>query len=166
MKNICYALACFALGGMISCASVKPTYWQVNSLSAVAGHPVTVVRSPEVVKTEDGATAVAFDGVEDGLLLDVNPILGAEEFTIEVVFKPADAWPANFEQRFLHIQDPANPNRRILMELRLNNQKQWYPDFFMRTDSASLTLIDSTKTHPVNQWAIMTLVYKDRQMRG
>lgn len=52
------------------------------------------------------------------------------------------------------------------MELRLNNRKEWYPDFFMRTDSAALTLIDSTKTHLVNEWATMTLVYKDGQMSG
>ncbi|MGV3538730.1 MAG: LamG-like jellyroll fold domain-containing protein [Rufibacter sp.] len=145
---------------------MKTTRWPLESLTSIGGHEVTVIGDPKVVKTEDGAPAIAFNGVDNGLLVAANPILGAEEFTIYVVFKPAAAWPANFEQRFLHLQDPANPNRRILLELRLNNRQQWYPDFFLRTDSASLTLIDSTKTFPVNEWATMSLVYKKGEVQG
>ncbi len=109
---------------------------------------------------------MAFDGQDDGLLVDHNPIAGAEEFSIEVVFKPNAAWPANVEQRFLHIEDMGTGQRRLLLELRLNNRNQWYADFFLRTENGALTLIDSTKTHPVGEWATMTLTYKNKQLKG
>jgi hypothetical protein len=146
-------------------AQKKSEVWQLKSLKSIAGYKTTVIGFPKVVK-EGKEKSVAFDGEDDGLLVDFNPIAGKDEFTIEVTFKPYAAFPKNVEQRFLHIQDPENPNRRILIELRLNDKQQWYADFFMRTDSASLTLIDATKTHPVNEWATITLTYKNKQMTG
>lgn len=140
--------------------------WQLNSLASVAGHQPTVWGNPKVIDAEAGKRAIAFDGVNDGLLVNVNPIAGAEEFEIEVEFKPYAGYPENIEQRFLHIQDPANPDRRILIELRLNNRQQWYADFFMRTENAALTLIDSTKTHPVDEWATIKLQYRRGQLKG
>ncbi len=121
---------------------------------------------PKVISVARGEKAVEFDGKDDGLQLIANPIFDAEEFTIEVVFNPYDAFPANVEQRFFHIQDPVNLDRRMLMELRLNDKKEWYADFFMKTENERLVLIDSTKTHPVNEWATMTLIYKDNTMTG
>ncbi|ALJ01495.1 hypothetical protein DC20_15360 [Rufibacter tibetensis] len=149
-----------------SCTTLKPTQWKMDSLTAVGGHLTAVIGNPKSIKGKGGAQVISFDGVDDGLLVDHNPIAGAEEFTIEVVFKPNAAWPANVEQRFLHIEDMALGQRRILLELRLNNRNQWYADFFMRTEKAALTLIDSTKTHPVGEWATMTLTYKDKQLKG
>ncbi|MFB9862818.1 LamG domain-containing protein [Rufibacter immobilis] len=167
MKSILWPLVFLSLGlGIVSCTGVKPQQWEMHSVSDIGGAAAQVLGAPQVVQTQDGQTAVAFDGVKDGLLVDANPIAGAAEFSIEVVFKPKDAWPANAEQRFLHIEDPANPNRRILLELRLNNRKQWYADFFLRTETASLTLLDSTKTHPVGEWATMTLTYQNGQVKG
>ncbi|GGK85465.1 laminin G Domain protein [Rufibacter glacialis] len=144
----------------------KPIRWNFAGFPTVGGHPTTVLGEPKVIQGKGGARVVSFDGVDDGLLVDHNPIAGAEEFSIEVVFKPHAAWPNNVEQRFLHLEDPATRQRRILLELRLNNRNQWYADFFMSTDNGSLTLIDSSKTHPVGEWATMTLTYKDKEMRG
>ena len=140
--------------------------WQLKSLKAIGGHKAAIIGKPSIVKAAGGGKAIAFDGVDDGLLVDANPIAGATAFSVEVKFKPYPAYPDNIEQRFLHIQDPDNPNRRILIELRLNDKQQWYADFFMRTDSASLTLVDPTKTHPVNEWATITLKYKNGSMKG
>ena len=140
--------------------------WQLNSLASIAGHQPTIWGSPKVIEADAEGQAIVFDGIDDGLLINTNPIAGAEEFEIEVAFKPFAGYPENFEQRFLHIQDPANPDRRILIELRLNNRQQWYADFFMRTENASLTLIDSTKTHPVDEWATIRLQYRKGQMKG
>ncbi|WP_299819693.1 LamG-like jellyroll fold domain-containing protein [uncultured Pontibacter sp.] len=147
-------------------AQVKPEVWQLKSLKSVGGNEPAILGNPKVVKATGGGKAIAFDGQDDGLLVDANPIAGADEFSVEVLFKPFAAYPDNIEQRFLHIQDPDNPNRRILIELRLNDKQQWYADFFMRTDSASLTLIDPAKTHAVNEWATITLKYKDGVMKG
>ncbi|WP_299987441.1 LamG-like jellyroll fold domain-containing protein [uncultured Pontibacter sp.] len=157
-------ISCFSLSTQASQSDVK--VWQVNSLTSIAGHQPTVWGSPEVINAGEHGLAIAFDGIDDGLLINSNPIAGAEEFEIEVEFKPFAGYPENVEQRFLHIQDPANPDRRILIELRLNNRQQWYADFFMRTENAALTLIDSTKTHPVNEWATIKLHYSKGQMKG
>jgi hypothetical protein len=150
--------------GSASCTSVRPTTWHLASVANIAGQTVTVQGNPQEIKGSQ--PAIAFDGVDDGLLVHANPIAGAEEFTIEVQFKPNAAWPANVEQRFLHIEDPALGQRRLLLELRLNNRNQWYADFFMRTENSALTLIDSTQTHPVGEWATMTMVYQDKKLQG
>jgi hypothetical protein len=165
MKNL-YLLPLLLgmLLGSASCTSVRPVTWRLSSVANIAGQKVTVQGNPQEIKGSQ--SAIAFDGVDDGLLVHANPIAGAEEFTIEVQFKPNAAWPANVEQRFLHIEDLALGQRRLLLELRLNNRNQWYADFFMRTENASLTLIDSTQTHLVGEWATMTMVYKDKKLQG
>ncbi|WP_018479484.1 LamG-like jellyroll fold domain-containing protein [Pontibacter roseus] len=147
-------------------AQVPAQVWHLNSLKKISGHKPLVSGEPKVIKIARREKAIEFDGLNDGLLLDVNPIAGAEAFEIEVTFKPYAAFPNNVEQRFLHIQEPDNPERRILIELRLNDREQWYADFFIRTEHASLTLIDSTKTHPVNEWATIKLTYQDGQLKG
>lgn len=159
--------------GCVACATQKPQpkeatlhIWQLHTLQEIGGHAPEVWGAPRVVPADKGRKATAFDGQQDGLLIPANPIAGAEAFEIEVVLKPASAYPANIEQRFLHIQEAGNPDRRILIELRLNNKEQWYADFFMRTEKASLTLIDSTKTHPVDEWATIKLRYKDGMLTG
>jgi hypothetical protein len=156
-----------------ACVTQKPqpkeatlNIWQLYTLADIGGHVPEVWGNPRVVSADKGRKAVAFDGEQDGLLIPANPIAGAKAFEIEVVFKPVAAYPANIEQRFLHIQEPGNPDRRILIELRLNNRQQWYADFFMRTEKASLTLLDSTKTHPVGEWATIKLRYKDGTLTG
>ncbi|WP_205500026.1 LamG domain-containing protein [Rufibacter psychrotolerans] len=167
MKPVTFSLFfLLATCWLASCAVQKPVQWPLESLTSVGGHPTQVLGNPKVVQGQGGAQAVAFDGQADGLLVDHNPIAGAEEFSIEVVFKPNAAWPANVEQRFLHIEDLGTGQRRLLFELRLNNRNQWYADFFLRTENKALTLIDSTKTHPVGEWATMTLTYKDKQLKG
>ncbi|WP_181307055.1 LamG domain-containing protein [Rufibacter sp. XAAS-G3-1] len=166
MRKTTFLLSCLVSVVVSSCVAVKPTRWEMHSLASIGGHSTQVLGNPSTIPGKDGAPAIAFDGVDDGLLIDANPIAGAEEFTIEVVFKPKAVWPANVEQRFLHIEDMAVGQRRILLELRLNNQNRWYADFFMRTEKAALTLIDSSKTHPVGEWATMTLTYKDKQLKG
>ncbi|WP_148561679.1 LamG-like jellyroll fold domain-containing protein [Pontibacter korlensis] len=153
------------LTGGTAVAQAQQKVWKLNSLKSTGAHKPEVWGQPEVVKTKAGK-AIKFDGQDDGLLLDTNPIAGADEFTIEVELKPYAAYPENVEQRFLHIQDPSNDKRRILIELRLDDKGQWYLDLFMRTEDASLTLIDSTKTHPVNEWATIRLTYKNGQLKG
>lgn len=140
--------------------------WELQSLESIAGLQPTVWGAPKVIQVSNGTKAIEFDGQDDGLLVNTNPIAGADAFEIEVVFKPYAAFPENIEQRFLHIQEPDNPDRRILIELRLNKRQEWYADFFMRTENAALTLLDSTKTHPVNEWATIKMRYKDGQLTG
>ncbi|AHM58506.1 putative lipoprotein [Flammeovirgaceae bacterium 311] len=160
------AIAVLSLSLYAACTTTKTEIWKLNRLELIGGHKTTVWGNPSIINTEEGGQAIEFDGIDDGLLLETNPLAGADRFTIEVIYKPYPGYPQNREQRFLHIQDPQNDNRRILMELRLNDRDQWYPDLFIRTDSASLTLIDSTKTFPVGAWARLRLIYQEGQLKG
>jgi len=136
--------------------------WQLDSLDNIAGHPVIKTGAPRLVKTEQG-TAVRFDGDGDRLLVDANPLGDATEFTIEIIFNPADAYPNNLEPRFFHIQSFDNPDRRLTIELRLNDKKQWYLDAYIKSEKSQITLIDPTKVHPVGEWAHAAITYKNRE---
>ena len=60
--------------------------WELKSLKKIGGHPVQVFGDPKIVKTKRGR-AIKFDGIDDRLLVDNNPLGDAKEFTIEVIFK-------------------------------------------------------------------------------
>lgn len=158
-------ISCFSL--LIACTETKlspndSSLWVIDSLEKIAGAKVTVSGNPEVVESAQG-TAVSFDGDGDRLLVDANSLGGAQEFTIEIIFNPADAYPDNVEPRFFHIEAVDNPNRRITIELRLNDKKQWYLDAYIKSETSQFTLIDATKVHPVGQWAHAAVTYKNRE---
>lgn len=139
--------------------------WKLNGTGEIGGNSVAIFGNPQLITGSEGEV-VEFDGREDGLLVDGNPIAGMKEFTIEVDLKPYKGTMENREQRFLHIQDPDNESRRILLELRLNDRDEWYGDWFIKSGNESLTLIDSSFTHPVGEWATMKLEYKDGMVKG
>lgn len=154
---------------LIACAypSLKSTshdsiVWNIDSVNRINGNAVELLGNPQVIKTTQG-TAVRFDGDGDRLLVDSNPLGDATEFTIEIIFSPADAYPNNLEPRFFHIESPDNPNRRITIELRLNDKKQWYLDAYIKSEQSQFTLIDPSKVHPVEQWVHAAITYKNRE---
>lgn len=136
--------------------------WNINSLNKIGGASVEVEGNPQIVNTIQG-TAVRFDGDGDRLLVDANPLGDATEFTIEIIFNPADAYPNNLEPRFFHIESPDNPNRRVTIELRLNDKKQWYLDAYIKSEQSQFTLIDPTQVHPIGEWAHAAITYRDRE---
>lgn len=152
---------------IISCDSqeYKIITWKIDSTTIIDENLITVWGNPEVIMNKK-EKMVEFDGENDGLLLNQNPLKGMKEFTIEVDFKPYDGFPQNREQRFLHIQDPNNENRRILLELRLNAKNEWYGDWYIKSEKSKLALRDSNSTHPVNVWSTISLIYKDEEMKG
>lgn len=155
-------LFCTLLAGT-GCANQPQQYlWRIESLEQVAGLPVIAQGNPQLVDSVYGK-AVMFDGDGDRLLVDNNPLDGASEFTVEIIFKPTDAYPENLEPRFFHIEAPENPNRRITIELRLNDQHQWYLDTYIKSELSQYTLIDSSLVHPMEQWTHAAITYKDRQ---
>lgn len=163
-KVLFFGMMCAA--GFYACKRAQKETWNLDNNLFIEKSKVLLIGSPKIINNENGKRCMEFNGVSDALLVDANPIAGAEEFSIEVVFKPYNSSLNNVEQRFLHIQNPNNENRRILIELRLNNKHQWYADFFMCAEDNSLSLIDSTKTHPVNEWATAKLVYKKGVIEG
>lgn len=152
---------------LAACTPVKSpiagaVLWEVNSLKAIGSAPVSVMGNPQVVDS-GFAKAVRFDGDGDRLLVHNNPLGAAQEFTIEIFFKPTDAYPNNLEPRFFHIEAADNPNRRITIELRLNAHKQWYLDAYIKSEQSQFTLIDPTQVHPIGEWAHAAITYKQRE---
>lgn len=169
MKKL--AITAFAAWIVHLCPPVEPTdtvffeHWDILSLEEIGGHGVTVYGDPLIVSTDLG-DAVEFDGVEDQLIVDFNPLKDATAFTIELIFWPAASYPDNKEPRFFHIQDPEDPQqKRVMIELRINGNNQCYMDGFMKTDLESLTLIDETQVHPVETWHHVALTYQDSTLR-
>jgi hypothetical protein len=165
IKNkLCMFVVCFLVS---ACAvqtkkSTSVEVWLLNSVVSINGVAVNAMGNPKVIETVYGK-AVSFDGDGDRLLVDKNPLGDANEFTIEIIFKPNDAYPKNIEPRFFHIELPDNPSRRITIELRLNDKQQWYLDAYIKSDHSQLTLIDPTKTHPVAEWAHAAITYKNNE---
>ncbi|ROQ20422.1 concanavalin A-like lectin/glucanase superfamily protein [Marinimicrobium koreense] len=140
------------------------TLWRLDRLDRAGSVPARAEGNPTLVDTVHGP-AIHFDGDEDRLLVEHNPLAEQNQFTIEVWFNPADVWPANWEPRFFHIESLDNPDRRITVELRLNDQQQWYLDGFLKSERDALTLIDETLVHPVNQWHHAALTFDGTTMR-
>lgn len=158
LASITFLLACTAPKGSLA----GTLLWNINSLNKIGGASAEVLGNPQVVATNQG-TALRFDGDGDRLLVDANPLSDATEFTIEIIFNPADAYPNNVEPRFFHIESADNPNRRVTIELRLNDKKQWYLDAYIKSEKSQFTLIDPTKVHPMGEWAHAAITYKNRE---
>jgi hypothetical protein len=135
--------------------------WTLDSVTTVGGHKASVAGDPRVVETEIGP-AIEFDGVGDGLFLDVNPLQGLERFTIEVIFHPEPG--GTEEQRFVHFEEAGTGNR-ALIELRSIPGTRWTLDTFLRHGQASLTLIDPRLQHTSAEWHVAALTYDGRTMR-
>jgi hypothetical protein len=90
------------------------------------------------------------------------PIEGWQKFTIEVLFMPDSDGP--IAPRFIHFEDTLK--NRGTFELRLTKDAQWYFDGFLKNGKTNkgVTLIDSTKLHPANQWYWAALVYDGSKM--
>lgn len=137
--------------------------WRLDNVKKIGGHKATIIGRPRVIKTP-GGKAVEFDGAHDGLLLDVDPVAGAQAFTIEAIIRP-DAGGAE-EQRWLHIQEAAGDDR-IMLETRLHGQ-EWFLDTFIKNGAGgdqARTLYDENFKHPVGMWYHVALVYDGTTMR-
>ncbi|MBN1416895.1 MAG: T9SS type A sorting domain-containing protein [Bacteroidales bacterium] len=157
---------CFVSVGIVSLAGEADTvfyeFWDINSLTTIGGHGVTVYGEPSVIATEKG-NAVFFDGVNDALIIDKNPFGDTKAFTFEVLFKPEGGQPnITNEPRFVCFWDPEDADGpRMTIEIRVTASNEWYFDGYLKTDKEGLTLIDETKTHPTSRWMHAAVTYKD-----
>ncbi len=139
----------------------KSLIWKLENPAQAGSYQTEVLGSPAAQNTMP--KSVFFDGVDDGMIVPVNPVQNWKSFTVEVLFNPAADGPA--APRFMHFEDSAG--RRGTLELRVTRDGRWYADTFLkngRTDKG-LTLIDSTRLHPCGQWYWLALVYDGHQMR-
>lgn len=149
-----------ALHTMAQGEAHEVSLWEINRLDSIGGFTVATIGEPKVVDTDVGK-AVEFDGIDDGLLVNGNPMAGANEFTIEVVFKPSPG--GLIEQRFVHFQQ--DDDNRILIELRSTPEDNWFLDTFIKSGTSSRALFAENFPHPTNEWQHAGLVYKDGVMK-
>lgn len=141
-------------------AQTTSVLWHIDNLSQIGGNSVQVVGNPKIIQTEIG-DAIEFDGVDDGLIVNNNPMAGVSAFTIEIIFKPYTN--GAIEQRFLHFQQ--DDNNRILIELRNTNNTNWSLDTFIKSGNSNKTLLDYSFAHNFNAWSHAALVYENGVMK-
>jgi hypothetical protein len=145
---------------MTHAAEPQSVVWKLQSTTAVGGHAAKAVGAPKVIDTAQGKV-VEFDGKQDALRIEINPLEGMAAFTIEAIFRPdADGLK---EQRFLHIQQADNDNR-VMLETRLTANGLWYADTYIRAGKAEKPLNSPKLTHKLGVWHNLTLVYDGQQM--
>jgi hypothetical protein len=133
----------------------QSTTWKINNLQKVNKHQTEVLGNPKVIKK-----AIEFDGIDDGIFLDTNPIEGFSAFTIEAIFRP-DANGLK-EQRWFHIEQNEF-EARVLLETRLVGD-EWFLDTFMKSGENRLPLLAENFRHKLGKWYHVALVYDSKTM--
>ncbi len=121
--------------------------WVLSTLLDTPFDGQSIVGEPHVVPCPYGK-AVHFNGSTDGIFLNTNPLIDLRQFTVEAVICPDPK--SEFEQRFLHLGEVEAD--RVLLELRMTENDQWYLDAYIRSDNSFQPLIDKTLLHPAGQW--------------
>ena len=142
----------------LSLGALNAQHWQVRDLLEKNRGELQVTGNP-LVRDDGCRTAVFFDGKCDGIFMDVMPLTGLQQFTIEVVFKPERG--GNFEQRFFHCGETEDD--RVLLELRAN-EHDWYFDAFIKAGDQSVAMIDPAFTHPLDQWHRVAFVVNQGEL--
>ena len=107
--------------------SRAPITWRLDNLGTIGGHAARSVGSPGIVQTSSGS-ALEFDGVDDSIVVDSNPLEGLQAFTLEVELWPSPGGPE--EQRFVHVGEDGTDNR-AMMETRMLPGRRWSLDTFL-----------------------------------
>jgi hypothetical protein len=141
-------------------APAKSVTWKIDNLKKIGGNAVSIIGNPQIIDAPGGKAAV-FDGAGDGLVVNMNPIAGAQAFTVEAVFRP-DA-NGEKEQRWFHIQQE-NSENRVLLETRLIGD-QWFLDTYIRSGENNRALYAENFKHPVGVWYHVALVFDGTEMR-
>jgi hypothetical protein len=146
----------------------QSTIWRFDRIDSIGGHTTTVLGHPQLIDSPYGK-AVAFNGVDDALFVDVHPLAGAKEYTWDVIFRPdADGAQA---QRFFHLAEVDAKTRqdtdnRMLFEIRIVNG-QWCLDSFAQSANGShRTLLNCDDLHPLGKWYRVTAVYDGKMLRN
>src|SRR5215472_8068451 len=139
--------------------------WSFDRLEQIGGHPTTVLGHPHVIETPSGK-AIEFNGVDDGLLIDVHPLAGAETFTWEAIFRPDGG---NAEQRWFHLEENpasgADTDNRMLFEIRVVDGR-WCLDAFNRSGGVQKALLNRQHLHPLGEWYHVAAVYDGHTFRS
>ena len=108
------------------------------------------------------SNALHFNGSEDAIFIDENPIKGLNSFTVEVYFKPETKGAK--AQRFLHLG--SIDDDRLLFETRLTDDGQWYLDTYIKSGDSDCVLKSAKFLHPLNEWYHLALVVENGKMKN
>lgn len=156
LQKVMLVVGVVLAGGVVRANDAATTIWQLADVKKVGGHPTEILGTPQVI---DGAAV--FDGVKDGVFVPTIPLEGAKQFTIEILFRPAEGGPE--AQRFFHLQDTST--WRVMIETRLNGQGGWWLDTYLGSSKGGQPLIDPKRVHPTNQWYWAAVSYDGTTMR-
>lgn len=165
------AAAATAPGSSASCASLRPAEalaWTADAGATLGAALPLRLGDPKIEHGPQGA-ALCFDGNDDGLAFEYNPIEGMGRFTIQALFRPdtAGSRGAPSEQRFIHFEEGSvttPESRRALIETRVVGD-EWFLDTYLRAAGEDRTLVDPQKKHAVGHWYWVALTYADGTMR-
>jgi hypothetical protein len=141
---ICFSLA--SNGQSQKLKKETKTEWLLANLLRDKSSAVTISGNPQIVSSPYGE-AVSFNGADDAFFLNELPLKSLQEFTVEMIFKPAIN--GIFEQRILHIGE--NTNDRMLLEIRAVDNN-WYFDGYTASGSNKKALIDEKLIHQLEKW--------------
>ncbi|MFL1011647.1 LamG-like jellyroll fold domain-containing protein [Flavisericum labens] len=155
MKNLTTGIVgvfiCLCL--LLGCKNLKETkqsetgvQWILPDFLGENSKALKISGNPQLTDSPYGKV-VYFDGEDDAFFLDLNPLESFNEFTIEMIFKPAI--DGDFEQRIVHIGEVSGD--RMLLEIRAIDGL-WYFDGFVASKENKKALIDSTLIHPLAKW--------------
>jgi PelA/Pel-15E family pectate lyase len=137
------------------------TLWHLDNLDSIGGHHVTVAGEPKVIATPAGK-AIEFDGIDDALFLDINPLAGLAAFTVEIVFSPYADGAA--EQRFFHIQENESVSR-VLFETRLVENRLWFLDTFIQSGAKKVVNLAQDDRHAIGPWYHAAIVVDGKSFK-
>ena len=156
-KIVSILLLCLLVSRISSAQAVVE--WLFSDFLKNQPENAVIIGSPTMTGSPYG-DAVLFNGVDDGIFLDYTPLLHLSEFTIEVIMHPDKDGLA--EQRFLHMGKMSG--ERVMLETRLTPEGSWYVDAFVQSGEVKITMIDSTKLHPLGEWYNVALVNKNGKL--
>ncbi|WP_016954834.1 LamG domain-containing protein [Catenovulum agarivorans] len=161
-------IALFSIFLFASCTStttktdqseINSLVWHFDNLHQVGGFSTELEGSPTLITTPTNSTK--FNGLNDRLQVHGNIIAGMQSFTLELIAKPLVPTEKGREPRIVHIEDLSNSKHRLTLEMRFNEQNQWYLDAFLLDGDSRYTLIDSSLTHENGRWYNLAITYEN-----
>ena len=151
--------SCSFLKGLSVSTSSDVFVWQLAALNSPGTVGVTKSGNPLTIDSPQGK-AVQFDGKGEALLVDSNPLINLNQFTVEVLFRPD---PKGLpEQRFLHVGELDGD--RMMVETRLTADNHWYLDAYIKSGDSSKALIDKSLLHSTGEWHHIAFVVDKGKM--
>ena len=156
VKKTFAVLAALALAANgLHAADATTAIWKLDDVKKLGGHDTEVIGAPRLV---DGAAV--FDGAHDGIFVPMDALVGAGQFTIEILFSPAEGGPE--AQRFFHLQDATD--WRVMIETRLDGKGGWWLDTYLGSPKGGKALIEPKLVHPTDKWYWAAVSYDGKTM--